>query len=146
MADPEAAASDAPSGEERDERASIPTELRPSVGAPFRTADLPPLPQRDRRFPASLWVDAPEVARRLGEGLDHPEPPDASFLRRIGRWLLWRAGPAANADARYLAVDAEDVSRCFTFRLHPDGTGEGTGPDGTRHTRFRTWKEALRDA
>jgi len=33
----------------------------------------------------------------------------------------------------------------FVFRLFPDGTGEGVGPDGERHLRFRTWKEALRD-
>ena len=29
--------------------------------------------------------------------------------------------------------------------LFADGTGEGIGPDGTRHRRFRSWKEALRD-
>ena len=32
------------------------------------------------------------------------------------------------------------------FRLQPDGRGEGIGPDGVTHTRFRTWKESLRDA
>jgi hypothetical protein len=32
-----------------------------------------------------------------------------------------------------------------SFRLFPDGTGEGTGPSGGHHTRFRTWKEDLRD-
>ena len=33
----------------------------------------------------------------------------------------------------------------FTFRLHPSGDGEGLGPDGVVHARFRAWKEALRD-
>ena len=34
----------------------------------------------------------------------------------------------------------------WTFRVFPDGSGEGEGPDGVVHHRFRTWKEALRDA
>jgi len=34
----------------------------------------------------------------------------------------------------------------YAFRLFPDGSGEGLGPDGGTHTRFREWKEALRDA
>jgi hypothetical protein len=37
------------------------------------------------------------------------------------------------------------LSHRFTFRLRPDGRGEGEGPDGRVHERFRTWKEALRD-
>ena len=44
-----------------------------------------------------------------------------------------------------MAIDACDPERRFTFRLFPDGSGEGAGPDGRVHTRFRTWKEALRD-
>jgi hypothetical protein len=54
-------------------------------------------------------------------------------------------GPAAGADARYLAVDADDLSRAVEFRLLPDGGGHGTGPSGTPHDRFRSWKEDLRD-
>jgi hypothetical protein len=69
-----------------------------------------------------------------------------AYKRRIGHWLLWRAGPASKADARYAAVDATDLARVFTFRLFADGTGEGVGPDGATHPRFRAWKEALRDA
>jgi hypothetical protein len=59
---------------------------------------------------------------------------------------LWRAGAAAGADARYMALDAGDVERRYEFRLFPDGSGAGLGPDGVHHTRFRTWKESLRDA
>ena len=44
-----------------------------------------------------------------------------------------------------MAVAADDLAERWTFRLTPDGTGEA-GPDGRVHTRFRTWKEALRDA
>ena len=44
-----------------------------------------------------------------------------------------------------MALAANDLGRQFTFRLFPDGTGTGEGPDGVVHSRFRTWKEALRD-
>lgn len=72
--------------------------------------------------------------------------PVVAYKRRIGPWLLWRAGPATKADARYMALAAADLSDQWTFRLFPDGTGQGDAPDGVRHTRFRQWKEALRDA
>ncbi len=45
-----------------------------------------------------------------------------------------------------MAIDIDDLNRRYTFRLYPDGTGEGEGPDGVVHTRFRAWKEALRDS
>ena len=68
-------------------------------------------------------------------------------LEPLGRVLalLWRAGPARHADARYMAIDSGDLATSFEFRLLPDGTGHGTGPGGTRHERFRAWKEDLRD-
>jgi hypothetical protein len=59
---------------------------------------------------------------------------------------LWRSGPATGADARYAAIDAEELPRLFSFRLFPDGSGSGEGPDGVSYDRFRTWKEALRDS
>ena len=68
-----------------------------------------------------------------------------AYKRRIGPWLLWRAGPAAKGNARYAALAADDPRLQYTFRLHPSGEGEGFGPDGTVHHRFRAWKEALRD-
>lgn len=117
---------------------------RPDDDTPVHTTDLPPTPVRDRNIPATAWIEAPDALRRLGDDL--PGQPVAEYKRRIGSWLLWRAGPAAGADARYWAADADDLSRTFTFRLHADGSGAGTGPSGTRHTRFRAWKEDLRDA
>jgi hypothetical protein len=45
-----------------------------------------------------------------------------------------------------MALAVDDVSDQWTFRLYPDGSGEGEGPDGVTHRRFRQWKEALRDA
>lgn len=120
---------------------ATPAEQRPLVERDVHTEELPPLPQRDSRIVASRWLEAPPAILDLGRDLGE----EAGYIRRIGRYLLWRAGPAVDADARYGAVDAGDLSRVFTFRLLPDGTGEGVGPDGMAHTRFRAWKEALRD-
>lgn len=120
-----------------------PAEARPPTERDWHTHELPATPQRDFLIPAARWVEAPEMVRHLGDDLGISL---VAYKRRIGHYLLWRAGPAARADARYAAVDADDLACTFTFRLHPDGTGEGIGPDGSRHTRFRTWKESLRDA
>lgn len=124
---------------------TLPFEQRPAVTHDVHTDDLPATPQRDSRIPVSRWVEAPDAIFRLGDDLADG-PAEAGYLRRIGPWLLWRAGPATDADARYGAVHAGDSSRVFTFRLRPDGTGAGLGPDGVEHERFRAWKEALRDA
>lgn len=117
-------------------------EGRPLVEVDRHTADLPATPQRDRTIPAERWVEAPAELRALGHDIGEPV---VAYKRRIGGWLLWRAGPATKAHARYMAVAASDLGQQFTFRLYPDGTGEGRGPDGVVHTRFRAWKEALRD-
>jgi hypothetical protein len=42
-----------------------------------------------------------------------------------------------------MALDVGDPGRRFTFRQQADGAGEGVGPSGQRHERFRTWKEDL---
>ena len=120
----------------------LPAEDRPPVDHAVPPVALPPLPQRDSRIPVGRWPEAPVAVRHLGDDIG-AEP---GYLRRIGRYLLWRAGPAVKADARYGAVAADDLDEVWTFRLFADGTGEGLGPDGTTHDRFRSWKEALRDA
>ena len=119
-----------------------PAEERPPTERDWHTDELPATPQRDFLIPAPRWLEAPPALVSLGADLGVGL---VAFKRRIGRYLLWRAGPAAGADARYMALDALDLSRRYTFRLFPDGSGEGAGPDGKVHTRFRTWKEALRD-
>ena len=119
---------------------ALPADQRPIDPTPVHTVDLPPTPIRDRNIPAEAWVEAPDELRHLGDDIGHPV---ITYKRRLGPWLLWRAGPASRADARYLAIDAEDLTRQFSFRLRPDGVGEGTGPSGTRHERFRAWKEDL---
>ncbi|MFP5489700.1 MAG: hypothetical protein ACLGHQ_15515 [Acidimicrobiia bacterium] len=116
---------------------------RPTDASPVHTGDLPPTPVRDRNIPARAWVEAPDSLLTLGDDL--PDRPEAEYKRRIGPWLLWRAGPAKGGHARYWAAHQDDVTRAFTFRLFPDGTGTGSGPDGVDVTRFRAWKESLRD-
>jgi hypothetical protein len=116
---------------------------RPYDDTPLHTDELPATPVRDRNIPATAWVEAPEELLELGSDIDQPV---ADYKRRIGRWLLWRAGPATDGDARYLAVAAADLSKQYTFRLFPDGNGDGEGPSGQRHTRFREWKKDLLSA
>ena len=119
-----------------------PAEARTPTDRDWHTHELPPTPQRDFLIPATRWVEAPAELRALGAdlGIDL-----VAYKRRIGSYLLWRAGPAAGADARYMAIASDDLDRRFRFRLFPDGSGQGAGPDGNEYTRFRTWKESLRD-
>lgn len=111
---------------------------RPFVDTRYTTAELPDTPQRDFRIPASGWVEAPPELLRLGEPLGEP----VEYKRRIGRYLLWRAGPPVG-EAVYLAV-SDDLATMHRFDLH-GRRGHGVGADGEVHERLRTWKEALRD-
>jgi hypothetical protein len=117
-------------------------EDRPLVEVDHHTKDLPDLPQRDRTIPADRWVEAPRALLELGADIGAPV---VIYKRRIGSWLLWRAGPPNKGDTRYMALAARDLDLRYTFRLYADGTGSGEGPDRVVHSRFRTWKEALRD-
>lgn len=114
---------------------------RPVDHSPVHTDQLPPTPIRDRNIPATAWIEAPEELLSLGEDL--PGEPVAEYKRRIGPWLLWRAGPATDADARYFACHHEDLARQFILRLFSDGSAEGEGPSGAMHQRFRAWKQDL---
>jgi hypothetical protein len=114
---------------------------RPDDDTPVHTEELPPTPTRERNIVARAWIEAPGELLRLGDDL--AGTPTATYKRRIGPWLLWRAGPASGGDARYWAADASDLTRRCTFRLFPDGSGEGAGPSGRVHHRFRLWKEDL---
>ena len=129
-------------GDATSPRPALPADERPIDPTPVHTVDLPATPVRDRNIPADAWVEAPDELLRLGDDIGRPS---ITYKRRLGDWLLWRAGPASKADARYLVIDAKDLARTFSFRLYPDGTGDGVGPSGNRHTRFRAWKEDLRD-
>ena len=113
------------------------------------TADLPPTPVRDRRIPAAAWTAAPVELLQLAaeaERLAGAPPGEAvtSFLRRIGPWLVWRSGPA-NGPSICWAGHVDDLRRTHQFVRHADGSGVGSGPSGELHSRFRTWKQDLRD-
>lgn len=121
---------------------ALPADQRPVDPTPVHTIDLPPTPTRDRNIPASAWLEAPDELLRSGDDIAQTA---INYKRRLNDWLLWRAGPAVKADSRYIAIDSRDLSRVFYFRLFPDGVGDGVGPSGERHERFRSWKEDLRD-
>ena len=74
---------------------ALPYDRRPEDATPVSTADLPPTPLRDRNIPATAWREAPPELLRLGDDL--PGRPVATYKRRIGPWILWRAG---SGDAR----------------------------------------------
>ena len=113
---------------------------RPFDDSPVHTADLPATPVRDRNIAAEAWVEAPAALLEAGADIGAPR---IAYKRRLGPWLLWRAGPARGAHARYVAIHGDDLARVHTFLLEPDGTGSGTGPSGERHERFRAWKQDL---
>lgn len=114
---------------------------RPFDFTPIDTVDLPPTPTRDRNIAATAWTQAPSTLYALGEPVDVAAEATA-YKRRIGDWLLWRAGPA-RGPARYAAFHRSDLSRQYFFDLDVDGQTHGTGPSGTDHQRFRAWKEDL---
>lgn len=120
---------------------ALPAADRPFDYTPTHTDDLPATPTRDRNIASTSWIEAPDRLLSLGRDLDHDI---ASYKRRIHGWLLWRAGPA-KGPARYLAIDSTDLETHFEFELFGDKTGSGKGPSGLTHTRFRAWKEDIRD-
>lgn len=123
---------------------ALPADLRPFDSKPIHTDQLPEKPIRDYNVPAEAWVEAPKALLSSAEGIPSLDgkPVRIAYKRRLGRWLLWRAGPA-KGDARYIAVDAENLDRVLDFRLYPNGSGAGHGPDGAAYTRFREWKRSL---
>ena len=100
------------------------------------------VPTRDRTISVRAWVEAPPAIRSLDAGLP---PGPIGYVRRIGPWLLWKAGPLEGPDARYAAVAADDLTQVHTCEIHHDRTASGHGPSGAHHDRFRSWKEDVRD-
>ena len=125
----------------KDHQPALRYDQRPADHSPVHTDELPATPTRDRNIVATAWIEAPPELITLG--VDLPDRPVAEYKRRIGQWLLWRAGPAAGGEARYWAGRADDLATQHVFRLHTDGSGAGVGPSGRSHDRFRAWKEDL---
>ncbi len=126
-----------------------PRRDRPLDLTPVSTEQLPATPPVDRNIPAEAWTEAPAELLCLGDDLGHP---GSVYLRRIGPWLLWRAGPGTTPrpgspeqaePSRWMALHWDDPSVRHTFTLLADGSGHGTGPSGAVHDRFRAWKEDL---
>ncbi len=118
-----------------------PRAKRPLDTTPLHTHDLPRTPTPDRNIPAEAWIEAPPELLRLGDDLDEGT---VVYLRQLGPFLLWRAGPGTTRSAtRWMAVHLDALDRRLTFEQAADGSGAGTGPAGEAHERFRTWKEAL---
>ena len=120
--------------------------------------DVPTIADRMGVHPKTVqrWIRE-EVQRIPQETADEMRALELARLDAIlaPQMRLALAGDGRAADlvlrimerrARYLALDSEDLGRQHAFRLFADGSGEGIGPDGVRVDRFRTWKEALRDA
>lgn len=120
-----------------DEDRALPVHLRPFVDEAYHTAELPDTPTRSFRIPATAWHEAPDELRTLGDELGEP----VEYKRRIGRYLLWRAGPPVG-ESWYFAIAADDLDDRHRFRLHGK-TGVGEGPDGVTYHRFREWKQSL---
>jgi hypothetical protein len=120
---------------------SVATEDRAPVERDLHTEELPALPQRHSMVPAARWIEAPVEVRDLGRDFGVEL---VTYIRRIGPYLLWRAGRAAGERARYCAVKADDLDERWRFDLDPEGNGSGTGPDGVEHHRFRDWKLSLK--
>ena len=114
---------------------------RPIDTTPVHTTDLPATPIRDRNIPATAWIEAPRELLDVGAHLDGT--PVAEYKRRLGPWLLWRAGPAKGAHAVYFACHCDDLHQQFLLQLFPDGSADGVGPSGQRHAKFRAWKQDL---
>ena len=114
---------------------------RPFDHTAVSTEELPATPTRDRNIAASAWRQAPAALLELGKplGIDADR---TAYKRRIGDWLLWRAGPA-RGPARYIAIHSGDLTRQYLFELAADGEHRGVGPSGAEHQRFRAWKEDL---
>ena len=123
-------------GTSRSRTGAVPVQDRPFVHELYDTTELPATPQRTYRIPATGWRQAPDELLRLGDDLGEP----VEYKRRIGKYLLWRAGPPIG-EAWYMAI-ADDLSVSHRFRLSGKH-GVGSGADGREHTRFRTWKESL---
>ena len=108
---------------------------------PIETLQLPVTPAPDRNIPAEAWVEAPPELLALGDPIGEPT---VLYLRQLGPFLVWRAGPGAARSATiWMALDVVDLARRFVFRQTVDGSGFGTGPSGADHERFRSWKEDL---
>ena len=125
-------------------------DRQPALRYDQRPADRTPDPHRRPSAHAdrAIATSSPRRGWKRHESCSCSAPtcqtsPRPSTSDGSEHWLLWRAGPAAGGDARYWACRSDDLTAQHTFRLYPDATGDGSGPSGRRHAKFRPWKEDL---
>ena len=116
----------------------MPAEDRPLDATPFTTAALPDTPHARPTDPGDRWRQAPPELLAL-------DPRRRRYLRRIGPWLLWRSGPATHDHATYWVARGGRPRRAAHPAPAAGRIGRRSGPSGARPSRFRTWKEDLRD-
>ena len=122
------------------------TTSGPHDDTPVHTADLPATPDPRPQHPGD---GVGRGARRAAGARRRParHRPIAEYKRRIGPWLLWRAGPATRRRCPLLGRPGRRPRRQVHVPAVPRrATGQGVGPSGATHTRFRAWKEDLRDS
>jgi hypothetical protein len=95
---------------------STPPPCTPPTCRPPPPATATSPPRRGSRHPTSC--SARRRPRRPRRRVQAPHRPLAAVARRSGQ----------PGDARYLVLDADDLTRTYAFRLFPDGTGDGVGP------------------
>ena len=126
----------------KQELSALPADERPFDYTPVHTWELPDTPLRDKNIAAQAWIEAPESLLSSGDDLGSVK---IAYKRKIGNWLLWRAGPARRSNSRYIAVSISEEQSICTFRLFPDGSGTGMGADGESYENFRAWKISLKN-
>ena len=122
----------------------LPAEARTPTDRDWHTDELP----------AHAAARLPHPGRTLGRGAGRrcasSAPTSAidlvAYKRRIGRYLLWRAGPGACAPMRATWRSPPTTSPSVDVPAHARRHRCRRGPTADVHARFRTWKEALRDA
>ena len=130
-------------GSRRHDGGMTTAEDRPIDPTPVHTVDLPATPQRDRTIPATAWIEAPAAL------LDSRARP-RSRARRVqapDRAVVALARRSRGEGERALRRARGRRSRASSS---PSGcirraTVKASVPTASCTTRFRAWKEALRD-
>ena len=115
---------------------------RPDDDTPVSTDDLPADAHPRSQHPGDGVAGGAGVAAGASATTCR-DAPVAAVQAADPRVAPVAGRPGRGGDARYWAARADALDDPVTFRLFPDGNGDGRGPDGSHHTRFRTWKESL---
>ena len=103
--------------------------LRPAPGGPHADPHRRPAgdADRDRNIVASAWIEAPAELLALGADLPGRRRPSTSGAS--GRGCCGAPGRPPAATPATGRRDADDLAVQHTFRLFPDGNGDGVGAE-----------------